>query len=55
MYVNGVAVASSTGLHINFATLGAPTNPWIGKSEWSADPYLNAYLRDFRCYPMALR
>jgi hypothetical protein len=54
LYVNGVAVGSNTAVaHAPFR-LAATTQNWIGRSQYSADPYFNGKLDDFRIYNGAL-
>ncbi len=55
LYVNGVAVGSNARMdfqpyHIN----GGMPNSWIGRSQYTADPYLNGKIDDFRVYSGAL-
>jgi hypothetical protein len=53
LYVNGVAVATNTGMTLHPSSLGSTTNNWIGRSQY-ADPYLNATVDDFHIYDRAL-
>lgn len=53
LYVNG-AVAGSGTITINPSALGVTTQNYLGRSQFSADPYLNAALDDFRIYSRAL-
>ena len=55
MYLNGVKIGSSSTMGVNVAQLGVVSRPYIGRSQYGVDFYLNAYLRDFRCYQSALR
>jgi hypothetical protein len=49
IYVNGVEVASATGFTNTPAALG-PTTNWLGRSKYGADPYLAAFIDEFRIY-----
>jgi len=53
LYVNGVAVATNTGMTLHPSNLGSTANNWIGRSQY-ADPYLNATVDDFQIYNSAL-
>jgi len=53
LYINGSSVATNTGMSLTPASLGTTTQNYFGKSQW-ADPYLNAYIDDFRFYNRAL-
>ncbi len=44
IYVNGVATATNTNFTITPDSLGNTTTNYIGKSQFSGDSYLNAYL-----------
>jgi hypothetical protein len=54
LYVNGVAVGSNNSMTLTPASLGVTTNNYIGKSQWTTDPYLNGRVDDFRLYNYAL-
>jgi hypothetical protein len=55
LYVNGTAVGSNAVMSINPSRLGLDTTQnYIGKSQWSNDPYLNGSVDDFRVYNHAL-
>ncbi|MEU2614380.1 beta-L-arabinofuranosidase domain-containing protein [Micromonospora sp. NPDC007271] len=53
LYVNGVQVGANT-IRLTPANLGSTTNNWIGRSQSTNDPYLNATVDDFRIYHRAL-
>lgn len=54
LYVNGSAVATNTAMtHAPFR-LRSTTQNWIGRSQYSADPYFNGKIDDFRIYNGAL-
>lgn len=52
LYVDGVELRKQTWT----AELSAlqDTNVWLGRSQWVADPELNAIFHDFRIYDEAL-
>jgi alpha-L-arabinofuranosidase len=54
LYVNGVAVATDPSMTLTPAALGATTNNWIGKSQYGADPLLNAAVDEFQIYDRGL-
>jgi hypothetical protein len=52
IYTNGVLAAINSSITITMAdalSTGDPYN-YIGRSQYSADPYLNAYIDEFRIY-----
>jgi fibronectin type 3 domain-containing protein len=53
LYVDGVQVGTNT-ITITPAQLGSTTKNSIGRSQFSADPYLNGKVDDFRIYNGAL-
>jgi len=53
LLVDGEEVASGTSQWI-LSDLGNTTQNWLGRSEYSADPYLNATLDDLRIYDRIL-
>lgn len=54
LYVNGVAVGSNPGMTFPPAQIGATTRNWIGRSQFSSDPYLAGKVDDFRVYRGAM-
>ncbi|HEY8937189.1 MAG TPA: LamG-like jellyroll fold domain-containing protein, partial [Cyclobacteriaceae bacterium] len=54
MYINGVVVGSNTAMTLSPSSLGNTTLNYIGKSQFSNDPYLNASVDDFRIYGRSL-
>lgn len=54
LYIDGAAAATNTGATLNPSGLGATTQNYIGKSQFSSDPYLNGSVDDFRIYSRAL-
>ena len=53
IYVNGQAVASSTEMDIRPADFNPAFN-YIGRSQFTSDPLMSAYIDDFRVYNYAL-
>jgi alpha-L-arabinofuranosidase len=54
LYVNGVAVATNPNMTLSPSSLGSTTNNWIGKSQYPADPLLNATVDEFQIYDRGL-
>jgi hypothetical protein len=54
MYLDGVVVASNTAMTLHLSDIGATANNWLGRSEFTGDPYFNGSLDDFRVYRRAL-
>jgi fibronectin type 3 domain-containing protein len=54
LYVNGVQVGQNTSMTWNPSLLETTTQNYIGRSEWSSDPYFNGTIDDFRIYAHAL-
>jgi hypothetical protein len=54
LYVNGVALAQNTGMTLNPASLGNTTQNWLGRSQFSPDPYVNGKIDQLRIYDRAL-
>ena len=55
LYVNGVQSGSSnTSMTLSPSDLGTTTQNWIGRSQYSGDPYLNGRVDDFRIYNRGL-
>jgi hypothetical protein len=53
LYVDG-QLAGSSAVNIRPSQLGATTQNWIGRSQFSADPYLDGRVDEFRIYNRAL-
>jgi hypothetical protein len=53
IYVNGLEVGRNSSMSLIPAALGATTQNYIGRSQYS-DPYLNGRVDDFRIYDEAL-
>src|SRR5215469_11173403 len=54
LYVNGQPVATNSNMTLNPAALGVTNQNWIGRSQFSADPFLAATVDDFQIYDHAL-
>jgi hypothetical protein len=54
LYVNGQPVGTNTNMTFTPADLGATNQDWIGRSQFSADPFLAATVDDFQIYSRAL-
>jgi fibronectin type 3 domain-containing protein len=54
LYVNGVSAGTNTGMTLNPSSLGLTTQNYLGKSQFSADSYLNGALDEFQIYGRAL-
>jgi hypothetical protein len=49
-----VQVGTNTAMTLKPSSLGSTTQNWIGRSMFSADPYLDGQIDDFRIYDRAL-
>ena len=54
LYLNGVASGSNNAMTYKPSDMGSTTQNYLGKSQFSADPYFNGSLDDFRIYSRAL-
>ncbi len=54
LYVNGQPVGTNPNMTLTPADLGATTSDWIGRSQFSGDPFLSATVDDFQIYDSAL-
>ena len=54
LYLDGMGVGTNSGITLSPSGLGATTQNWIGRSQFSADPYLNGRVDEFRIYSGAL-
>lgn len=54
LYMDGAQVAQNTSVAGSLSELGASTQNWIGRSQFSSDPYLDGLVSDFRIYSRAL-
>ncbi len=53
-YVNGASAGQNTVMTVNPSSLGATTQCWLGRSEYTGDPYLSGSIDNFRIYNRAL-
>jgi hypothetical protein len=53
LYINGALVGSNRGASIPLSDVD-DVNNWIGRSQFDADPYINANIHEFRIYEGAL-
>jgi hypothetical protein len=54
MYIDGVVVATSSGMTLHLSDIGATANNWLGRSQFTTDPYFDGTMDDFRIYKRAL-
>jgi Concanavalin A-like lectin/glucanases superfamily len=54
LYLNGAQVGQNPAMTLNAASLGNTTQNWLGRSQFTADPYLNGQIDEFRIYNRAL-
>ncbi|MBN1312751.1 MAG: family 43 glycosylhydrolase [Anaerolineae bacterium] len=54
LYMNGSQVGSNSSMSLSPSSLGSTNQNWIGRSQYSADPYLDGQVDDFRIYNRAL-
>jgi uncharacterized protein len=54
LYLNGAEVARNASVTLRAGGLGASSQNWLGRSQYSGDPYLDGQLDDFRIYARAL-
>jgi len=58
MYIDGVAVATKSGMTLHLSDMDTTSNNWLGRSEFSgsygSDPYFNGLFDDYRIYRRAL-
>lgn len=54
LYVDGLEAGSNTQMSLAPADLGATTQNWLGRSQYSSDAYLKGRIDDFRVYGGAL-
>jgi fibronectin type 3 domain-containing protein len=50
LYLNGIQVGVNSAMTLTPASLGTLANLYLGRSQFSADPYLNGAIDDFRIY-----
>jgi hypothetical protein len=54
LYVDGAAAATNPAISFAPFQLGNTSQNWLGRSQYSADPYFNGRLQDLRLYSGAL-
>ncbi|MFC4100247.1 LamG-like jellyroll fold domain-containing protein [Paenibacillus xanthanilyticus] len=54
LYFNGIQVASVSNVQVDPSELGQTNRNYLGKSQFSADPYFDGRIDDFRIYSRAL-
>jgi fibronectin type 3 domain-containing protein len=54
LYINGTLVGSNPAMTHTPSSLGATTQNWLGRSQFSADPYFDGSIDEFRLYNEAL-
>lgn len=54
MYINGVQVGSNTNLSVKPSDLISSANNYLGRSQFSSDPYFKGLIDEFRIYRKAL-
>jgi fibronectin type 3 domain-containing protein len=54
LYINGIEAGQNTGFFLQPLQLGETPQNFIGRSQFTADPYLNGKVDDFRIYDYAL-
>ncbi len=54
LYLNGLLVGSNTAMSLNPSSLGSLTLGYLGKSMFSADPYFNGAIDEFRVWGTSL-
>jgi GH43 family beta-xylosidase len=54
LYLDGIQVGQNTAMTLRPSSLGNTANNWIGRSQYSTDPYFNGLVDEFRIYARAL-
>lgn len=54
LYVDGIEVGVTTGMTHTLSDLGPTVNNWLGRSQYSWDPYYKGSIAEFRIYEGAL-
>jgi hypothetical protein len=54
LYLDGAAVGTNSAMTLSPSILGATTQNWVGRSQFSGDSYLAGTLDEFRIYSGAL-
>jgi hypothetical protein len=53
-YLNGAVVGTNAAVTLRPADLGATTNTWLGRSEFTGDPAFDGEIDELRIYASAL-
>jgi hypothetical protein len=54
VYLDGVAVGTNTAMTLHPGDLGETANNYLGRSQFTADPYFSGLVDDYRVYRRAL-
>ncbi|WP_408279392.1 LamG domain-containing protein [Paraburkholderia sediminicola] len=54
LYLNGAEISSNTAMSFAPFRVESTSQNWIGRSQFSADPYFNGLVDEFRIYRNAL-
>ena len=54
LYLNGIAVGANSAMTLTPAGLGATTQNYLGRSQFSSDPYFNGAIDEFQVFARAL-
>ena len=54
LYVDGLEVGRNSDMTLRPSDLGITSQNWVGRSQYSSDPYLNGRVDDFRIYNYSL-
>jgi hypothetical protein len=54
LYVNGAQAGQNASVTLNPASLGTTSADWLGRSQFSGDPYLDGLIDNFRIYGRSL-
>jgi len=54
LYIDGVEAGRNSNMTNNPSSLGSTTQNWIGRSQFSGDPYFSGSVDEFRIYARAL-
>ncbi|MEO7100571.1 MAG: LamG-like jellyroll fold domain-containing protein, partial [Luteolibacter sp.] len=54
LYINGAVAGTNAAMTLTPSSLGLTTQNYLGKSQFSTDPYLNGSLDEFQIYGRAL-
>lgn len=53
-YVNGAVAGTNAAMQFAPIRLGSTSQNWLGRSQYSADPYFNGLIDEIRIYQGAL-